>query len=170
MPANVYSYNAAAPDVEPAFGSKAFLSGGKFTWDFYIVHGRGSIPHTYATPAQIAENKRLQIEVDKEQKEVTLESSQIDADKVTVDAQRAKWLSDSNLVDSKRLAIDQSSQESIDDFNRFVNSTNDELTSYQQSTQKFNAEVDAYNLKLADLKRKRQQQEDLARTINGDNS
>jgi hypothetical protein len=162
----VYDYNAAAPGVLPAFGSKNFLTGGEYSWTFYITHIIGRANRRPVSPALIAESKRLQAEFDAAVAEVRFEKRQIDADRVALGLQRESWQRHSDEIDSRRQSLDLTDAAAVDEFNRLVDATNDELASLRVAEQRLNSEIDAYNSKIDALNTLRQRLRTVAEKIN----
>ena len=166
VPTGICQYNGAAPDVLPVFGSKDFLNGTDYTWEFTIQPHSDLIPQVAANPALLNKSKTLQTEVDGLTGASEDLRRKLDIDKVDLDKQHDKWKSDSDALDTRRLTLDRSNQSVLDAFNALVDATNAELADLQQKRLDYNSEVVAFNSALEMIADKKRQQEAVANKIN----
>ena len=166
VPTGVHTYNAAAPNVIPDFGSCDFLNGGRYSWTFTIAHARQSKTRIPVSQATINESKKLQVDVDARTLELRVEKQQIDTDRTVLRQQQSKWQSDSDALNALQQRLDRTSQEEINRYNGFVEALNNELTALREAERRFDAEVEAYNSNLNLVNRKKRRLQEIANLIN----
>jgi hypothetical protein len=167
--AGLLSFNAAAANVLPIFGSNHFVNGSTYTWRFFIRRHASQRTPRPVDPNLVAECKRLQAEVDTSSVEVKIEKRQIDADRSALELQTQTWKRHSEEMEERRRTLDRTDQSAIDAFNELVKQVNKELDALQEAEQRFDAEIEAYNTKLNALINARQRLEKLSDTINAAN-
>ncbi len=161
-----YSYNAASPGVIPAFGSMAFVTGGKYTWTFTIGK-TGTGTRRKADPALIAEMNKLQAEVDAAAAEVRFQKQQIDADQAALTQKREAARRRSEEIEAQREKLDRSDGAAVDAFNKSVDAVNAELGSIREAEERLDALIELYNTKVEALNASEQRLDALADKING---
>jgi len=166
VPAGIYQYNASAAEVIPDFGWGDFVDGTRYSWTFYITTATGSHNRTQVDPSLIAENKQLQLEIDRRLAYERNLKLKIDMDRSDLDQKQRQYDSDRAEVDSRRLSLDNTDQYAVDAFNQFVDQVNAEGDALDLARSAFNAEVDAYNADLAALDRARSRQQEIEASIN----
>lgn len=167
--AGLLTFNAAAPNVLPVFGSNHFLNGTTYNWRFFIRRHASQRTPRPVDPNLVAECKRLQAEVDTSAVEVKIEKRQIDADRSALEFQTQTWKRHSEEMEAHRQTLDRTDQSAVDAFNDLVRQVNKELEALQEAERRFDAEIEAYNTKLNALHSARQRLEKLSDAINASN-
>lgn len=162
----VWTYNASAAGVIPLFGNKAFVTGDRYTWSFWIGNQGGRNSSNAVDPSLKAEAQQLQTEITSENASLKVTRQLLDAEQTALNSQDSKVQSDQADVDTKRQSLDQTDQSAVDEFNSEVDSVNAELDAYQTALQRYNEDVAAYNARLDSLNALQDRLERIADTIN----
>ncbi len=166
LPAGLYTYNGASPNVYPVFGSMYFISGFIYTWTFTIDLPGRSKKRNMINPALIAESKQLQEDINKHTQELSIVKQQIDDSTTQLEQRRRDWKIDSDTIELKRQTLDRSDESVIAGFNQFVDTTNNKLIIIKEKAQQLEELIAAYNSNLNFLNEQRRRLEKIANTIN----
>jgi hypothetical protein len=169
VPAGVYSYNIAAANVIPLFGSKALINGERYTWSYSIVAGKSTAPGKTrrVDPLLAAEVKTLQREVDIALAEVEAQKRYLDVDRAALKRQQEAYERDRETLESRRRALDRTDERAVDEFNRLVDATNRKLDDLERAEARFEASIKAYNTKVNSVNAMQDRLSALADRING---
>lgn len=161
----IYSYNVAAPQILPLFGTRSLLPGYKYAWSFYIGKTGQSKKAKQVDPKLLEENNKLLS--DRKDLILSLEKlkRELQADKLSLSEMEVKLNSDSATIEAIKKSIDDSTKEEIDKYNELIKSYNELLETYKSVGKAYNDKVLDYNTMVDALKKIKDRLAQISNTV-----